>query len=117
MLRVMSFKQLSVWIGCLALVILCLFLALDRKVDDGEYDLVLFHWDNGGKTETDVVKEVCRQFTLKTGIKVKVEIISSYESQFSNFMAAKNVPDVFLVPDGNFGQWVDRSDAGFDRIC
>ncbi|MBO4540585.1 MAG: sugar ABC transporter substrate-binding protein [Bacilli bacterium] len=69
--------------------------------------LSLYHWDNGGNTETDLVKEVCKEFEKDNpNITVDVEIISSYETQFQNFMASKNVPDVFLVPDGNFGSWV-----------
>lgn len=77
------------------------------EAEDGRIHLKLAHWDNGGSTETDLVKEVCVQFEADNpDIAVDVEIISSYETQFSTFMASKNVPDVFCVPDGNFGQWV-----------
>ena len=80
---------------------------------DGEKEqihLSLYHWDNGGNTETDLVKVVCEEFEkLHPNIKVDVQIISSYETQFQNFMASKNVPDVFCVPDGNFGTWVKTS--------
>lgn len=75
--------------------------------DDNKIHLSLYHWDNGGNTETDLVKEVCKEFEKENpNIAVDVEIISSYETQFQNFMASKNVPDVFCVPDGNFGTWV-----------
>jgi len=78
------------------------------EAEDGRIHLKLAHWDNGGSTETDLVKEVCKEFEKDNpNIAVDVEIISSYETQFSNFMASKNVPDVFCVPDGNFGQWVE----------
>ena len=78
-----------------------------KIIDDDKIHLSLYHWDNGGNTETDLVKVVCRKFEEKyPDIKVDVEIISSYETQFQNFMASKNVPDVFCVPDGNFGTWV-----------
>ena len=106
MLRVLTVKQLTTWIFTISVVIFCLVIALFPRDESSDYDLLLYHWDNGGSTETDLVKEVCAEFTIATGISVKVEIISSYETQFSNFIAAKNVPDVFLVPDGNFGQWV-----------
>lgn len=75
--------------------------------DEPEITLKLAHWDNGGKTETDLVKVVCQKFEEKyPHIKVDVSILSSYEQQFNNMMAASSVPDVFCVPDGNFGSWV-----------
>lgn len=69
--------------------------------------ITLYHWDNGGKSEIDVVKKVCKAFEkTKDKIGVKVESISSYETQMKKVLASNNVPDVFLVPDGNFGSWV-----------
>ncbi|MCK9537441.1 MAG: sugar ABC transporter substrate-binding protein [Bacilli bacterium] len=106
MFRVLTAKQITAWMASIAIVVLCMLIALFPHHESSDYDLLLYHWDNGGSTETNLVKEVCNEFTKVTGIKVKVEIISSYETQFSNFIAAKRVPDVFLVPDGNFGQWV-----------
>lgn len=97
---------LVVVLGCL---IYSLYYSIDftKAVDDGCIHLRLVHWDNGGSTETDLVKVVCKEFEKDhPGIKVDVEIISSYEQQFNNLMAAKDIPDVFCVPDGNFGQWV-----------
>ena len=102
--RLLSKKQLA---GSFAYD---LYYSIDFKKNEDNGDkivLKLAHWDNGGKTETDLVKEVCKKFEEKyKNIKVEVSILSSYEQQFNNMMAASNVPDVFCVPDGNFGQWV-----------
>jgi len=107
-------KSLAIWIAMLGITAgsfsysLGVTIAANMpKGADNRIHLSLAHWDNGGSTETDLVKEVCRKFEEKNPeIAVDVQIISSYETQFSNFMASKNVPDVFCVPDGNFGQWV-----------
>ena len=115
MFRVMTKSMMIVWSTLITLVITCFSVVIFQSVDfnggisdDDKIHLSLYHWDNGGNTETDLVYEVCRKFEEKyPHIKVDVEIISSYESQFRNFMAASSVPDVFCVPDGNFGQWVD----------
>ena len=111
--RLLSRKAKVTWILVLLLCIGCLIYSLSwsfsghSSSDDGKIHLTLAHWDNGGSTETDLVKEVVERFEQKyPDIVVDVEIISSYETQFSNFMASKNVPDVFCVPDGNFGMWV-----------
>lgn len=112
--RLMDKKTIVTWIVFTSLVLgsfgysIGMTIAANAKqTDDGKIHLTLAHWDNGGSTETDLVKEVCQQFEAENPtIAVDVEIISSYETQFSNFMASKNVPDVFCVPDGNFGQWV-----------
>lgn len=112
--RLLSKKQLAVWITMICLVTgsfaYDLYYSIDFKKNEDNGDkivLKLAHWDNGGKTETDLVKEVCKKFEEKyKNIKVEVSILSSYEQQFNNMMAASNVPDVFCVPDGNFGQWV-----------
>ncbi|MBO5046613.1 MAG: sugar ABC transporter substrate-binding protein [Clostridia bacterium] len=129
MFRILSWKQLLTWIISVAFVLGCFLTALLIGAPteySGDYTvLTLCHWDNGGKTETDLVKEVCLSFEQKINeeieaynqtlskdeepqqpIKVEVSVISSYESQFNSIIAAQNVPDVFLVPDGNFGQWV-----------
>ena len=115
MFRVMTKSMLAVWCIMIALVLSCFTFVIVQSVDldqpigdDDKINLTLYHWDNGGNTETDLVYEVCEKFEEKyPHINVTVEIISSYESQFRNFMAASNVPDVFCVPDGNFGQWVE----------
>lgn len=114
MLRLMKGKVLAAWILMISLVLVCFGYDLlnsmnfsAKEKDKNKIYLSLYHWDNGGSTETDLVKEVCRQFEKKyPNIVVDVEIISSYEQQFKTFMASKNIPDVFCVPDGNFGQWV-----------
>lgn len=113
----LSKKSLIVWAVMISLVGgsfgYSLATAIESKTnktpDDPEKNITLklAHWDNGGRTETDLVKEVCRRFEEKyPHIKVEVSILSSYEQQFNNMMAASNVPDVFCVPDGNFGSWV-----------
>jgi multiple sugar transport system substrate-binding protein len=96
----------------LAAVMLLPALALGACRSKDEYPpgtefITLYHWDNGGKTEADVVKKVCKAFeATQDKVGVKVEIIPSYETQMKSVLASRNVPDVFLVPDGNFGQWV-----------
>lgn len=113
--RLMDKKRAAIWIALTALVLgsfgYCVGVsAAAMNKGNGDSDkihLTLAHWDNGGSTETDLVKKVCRKFEEShPDIKVEVKIISSYETQFSNFMASRNVPDVFCVPDGNFGTWV-----------
>ena len=110
--RLMSKKQLLVWGSMIVLVVgsfgYDLFNSIDlNKGNSDKITLTLAHWDNGGSTETELVKEVCKKFEEKyPDFEVDVKIISSYEQQFNNFMASKNIPDVFCVPDGNFGQWV-----------
>ena len=115
MFRVMTKKMMVVMLSMIVLVSFCFSIVIiqsignDKKInlEEGQIPLTLYHWDNGGSTETDLVKEVCRKFMEKyPHIVVDVEIISSYEQQFQRFMAAGNVPDVFCVPDGNFGSWV-----------
>lgn len=130
MFRILTVKQLVAWISAIALVVVCMATAfLTSMTNITAYGdaivITLSHWDNGGSTETDLVREVCAAFEEKYNaevdeynenrgeeeeekrhIKVDVSIISSYESQFNSIIASTNVPDVFLVPDGNFGQWV-----------
>ncbi len=129
MFRILTWKQLTAWAAAIILVITCFSVAVlstGANTDNGDkIVLTLCHWDNGGSTETNLVKEVCAAFEEKYNreideknaaleeeqepykkLKVQVSVISSYESQFNSIIAAQNVPDVFLVPDGNFGQWV-----------
>lgn len=113
MFALMNKKTLASWIAMGGVVAISfgytIFNSFGRTGYRGDRTLIkLYHWDNGGKTETDLVIEVAEEFMKRNpDIFVEVTIVSSYESQFQNFMAASNVPDVFCVPDGNFGQWVD----------
>lgn len=112
--KLMSKKQLAIWIIMIALVggsfgydMVNTISAKKTKDYGDKIVLKLAHWDNGGSTETDLVKVVCEKFEKKyPNIEVEVSILSSYEQQFNNMMGASSVPDVFCVPDGNFGQWV-----------
>ena len=115
MFRVMTKKMLITMLSLTCLVVLCFSVVIAQSINlddknaaaDGKIPLTLYHWDNGGHTETDLVYEVCEKFMEKyPHIYVNVEIISSYEQQFQRFMASGNIPDVFCVPDGNFGSWV-----------
>lgn len=123
MFKLLTKKTFIIYTICIALVIVSLCASFintgiwktkgsgndtsqEGAAPDTGITISLCHWDNGGSTETDLVKDVCKAFTYKTGINVDVQIISSYETQFPNIMAAQNVPDVFCVPDGNFGTWV-----------
>lgn len=129
MFRILTWKQLAAWLTAVVLVVACFTVAVCSVSAGTDYGdrtvLTLCHWDNGGATETNLVKEVCAAFeqtynreideknaALEEGeeplkkIKINVSVISSYETQFNSIIASRNVPDVFLVPDGNFGQWV-----------
>ncbi len=113
MFRLMNAKTLIIWLSMISIVVVCFAFDLtqsfgkDKGYTGDKISLTLYHWDNGGKTETDLVYEVCDEFMKKYDhIHVEVEIISSYEQQFQRFMASGNIPDVFCVPDGSFGQWV-----------
>ncbi len=128
MFRILTKKQMLAWVLAILLVVACFTGSLATMAPKRETEgitITLCHWDNGGSTETDLVKEVCKAFEEKYNqeveeknrklsadeepypkITVQVDIISSYETQFNSIIAAQNVPDVFLVPDGNFGQWV-----------
>lgn len=129
MFRILTWKQMVAWCSAIVLIVGCftasVFSASGKRERGDVHVITLCHWDNGGSTETDLVKEVCKQFEIEYNkevdernaalseeetpekhIEVDVSIISSYESQFNSIIAAQNVPDVFLVPDGNFGQWV-----------
>lgn len=112
MFTLMNKKTLASWGAMILIVVGSFSYTIYHSVGGTGYTgdktlLKLYHWDNGGKTETDLVIEVANEFMkLNQDIHVEVTIVSSYESQFQNFMAAANVPDVFCVPDGNFGQWV-----------
>ena len=71
--RLMSKKQLLVWGSMIVLVVgsfgYDLYNSIDfnKTGDDGDKIVLrLAHWDNGGKTETDLVKEVCKKFEEKT---------------------------------------------------
>ena len=69
--RLMSKKQLTIWIVLAALVAGSFGYSLVNSVDfkkvgnDGKIHLTLAHWDNGGSTETDLVKVVCQKFMKK----------------------------------------------------
>lgn len=116
MFRVLTKSMMIVWVVMIGIVCGSFSYSMVQTIrsktggvqeDPDKVNLTLYHWDNGGSTETDLVKEVVEEFMIKyPHISVSVEIISSYEQQFQRFMAADNVPDVFCVPDGNFGQWV-----------
>lgn len=116
MFRLMDKKQIAIWTVMIAIVGGCFSYNIVKTIDikagskrqnTDKITLKLVHWDNGGSTETDLVKKVCKKFEEKYDyIEVEVSIMSSYEQQFDRMMAASNVPDVFCVPDGSFGKWV-----------
>ena len=130
MFRLMNVKTLAIWVLLIVITIASfsysLFLSKDVLFGSDEEEeevivtgeggeqvkqitLELYHWDNGGKIETDLVRKVCEKFTEKyPHIKVKVTELASYEEQFPRILASGGdaIPDVFCVPDGNFGRWV-----------
>lgn len=137
MFRLMNVKTLAIWVLLIVVTVASfsysLVLSKDHffpeeeeeviveiededgnKVQVKQVSLDLYHWDNGGNTETDLVKKVCEEFMKKyPHIKVEVTQLPDYETQFPNKIAAasknpKDFPDVFLVPDGNFGSWITK---------
>ncbi len=75
---------------------------------DGDKTVIrLAHWDASGSIEKVVVEQVVKKFEeYHPEVEVEVDIISDYETQMPRIIASGRVHDVFLVPDGNFGQWV-----------
>ena len=65
-------------------------------------------WDDNGATiERRVIESCLKGFNIRyPNITVKLEIMQSYETTFPTVVASgKNVPDVFLMPDGSFPSW------------
>ena len=69
MFRILTWKQLTAWAAAIILVITCFSVAVlstGANTDNGDkIVLTLCHWDNGGSTETNLVKEVCAAFEEK----------------------------------------------------
>lgn len=76
--------------------------------EDGRYIIRLAHWDQGGREAEEAPLKLIKEEFERTHPEycVMYDIYSGYESQFLNIMGSGNVPDVFLVPDGDFGAWV-----------
>ena len=85
-----------------------------EKYDDLPYEyegeectLEMCHWDaNGASVERQVIEAMLQGFYKRyPKIHVNLEILSNYESTYPSRLAAGNVHDVFLVPDGSFNAW------------
>ncbi len=64
------------------------------------------HWDSVGPMEEATSRLIIEGFEKRyPTIKVDLDIISDYQNLYANNIAAGNVHDVFLVPDGAFRQW------------
>lgn len=76
-------------------------------VYDGEpCEISWAHWDSVGPMEEATSRLIIEGFEKRyPTIKVKLDIISDYQNLYANNIAAGNVHDVFLVPDGAFQQW------------
>ncbi|MGN1098858.1 MAG: ABC transporter substrate-binding protein [Christensenellales bacterium] len=75
--------------------------------EDGRTIINIAHWDaSGAATEKKVLETAVAAFEKKNPqYKVNITIYSDYENQFVNIMNTSPRPDVFLVPDGDFGKW------------
>ena len=73
--------------------------------------LTMSHWDSDGASKERAVLDVLLQGFYKRypTINVSLDIISDYETTYSNNFAAGRVHDVFLVSDGVFTNWVKAS--------
>ncbi|HHT67467.1 MAG TPA: extracellular solute-binding protein [Erysipelotrichaceae bacterium] len=69
--------------------------------------ITMCHWDGIGTTiERQVIQAMLQGFKLRyPKIDVELEILSDYESTYPSRLAAGNVHDVFLMPDGSFNAW------------
>ncbi len=76
-------------------------------VYDGEpCEISWAHWDSVGPMEEATSRLIIEGFEKRyPTIKVKLDIISDYQNLYANNIAAGQVHDVFLVPDGAFRQW------------
>lgn len=78
------------------------------KTADGRKIIRMAHWDQGGKEAEEAPLQLIKAEFEKTHPDYCLEytLYSGYESQFLNIMASGDIPDIFLVPDGDFGAWV-----------
>ena len=76
--------------------------------EDGRYIIRLAHWDAGGRDAEEAPLALIKEEFERThpDYCLQYDIYSGYESQFLNIMGSGKIPDVFLVPDGDFGAWV-----------
>jgi len=71
----------------------------------------LAHWDGIGENiERSVIEAMLQGFEIRyPTIKVNVDILSNYETTYPNRLAAGNVHDVFMMPDGDFPAWASMN--------
>ena len=82
----------------------------EGTTDDSPVTLRIANWSSAGAAlERAGVECFTRAFTEKySNVSFEVDILDDYANQFQNNMAAgSNKYDVFLVPDGYFGSWVN----------
>lgn len=79
-----------------------------NKTEDGKTIIRMAHWDQGGKEAEEAPLKLIKEEFERTHPDYSLEytLYSGYESQFLNIMASGDIPDIFLVPDGDFGAWV-----------
>ncbi len=106
-------KKLLVLIVCLCMMVTSTLLTGCKKdeqdkTEDGRTIIRMAHWDQGGKAAEEAPLKLIKEEFEKTHPEYCLEytLFSGYESQFLNIMASGDIPDIFLVPDGDFGAWV-----------
>lgn len=95
-------------IGCLSLSLAGCGKSDSDKTADGRTIIRLAHWDQGGRSAEEApLKLIKEEFEAShSDYCLEYTIYSGYESQFLNIMGSGKIPDIFLVPDGDFGPWV-----------
>lgn len=79
-----------------------------NKYTGPKVTIKLIHWNQAGQVEQMVIDQVVSQFEKENpNIQVNAQIVNTdYEVKLNTMIASGTVPDVFLVPDGDFGTWV-----------
>jgi len=80
---------------------------LPYEYEGDECTLQMCHWDGSGPAiEGQVIEAMLQGFYKRyPKIHVNLEILSNYETTYPSRLAAGNVHDVFLMPDGSFNAW------------
>lgn len=85
-----------------------------KKYDHLKYEysgepvsISMCHWTGDGATiERQVIEAMLKGFNIRyPNIKVDLDILPDYESTYPSRLAAGNVHDVFMMPDGSFAAW------------
>lgn len=81
--------------------------SLNYEYDGEPVTISMCHWTGDGATiERQVIEAMLKGFNIRyPSIKVNLDILPDYETTYPSRLAAGNVHDVFLMPDGSFAAW------------